>query len=34
MAVTLYKWDKADNDWVMQDNVIMMNPDSNLLTAF
>lgn len=34
VAVALYQWDKADNDWVMQDNVMMLNPDCKLLAEF
>lgn len=33
VAVALYKWDKAGNGWVMQDNAIMLNPGGKLLAG-
>lgn len=34
MAVALYKWNKSVNDWLIQENnVIMMTPDSRLLAT-
>ena len=34
VTITLYKWDKQDNDWVMQTNVLAMNLGDNLLSSF
>lgn len=33
VALTSYEWDKSDKDWVMKDNVLMMNPGNVFLSS-
>ena len=32
--ITLYKWNKLDNDWVVQSDMVAINPAANLLVSF
>ena len=34
VTITLYKWNKLDNEWMEQSNVLAMNLDNNLLSSF
>lgn len=33
LAVTSYRWDHKDNSWVVEDNIVMMNPGNTFLSS-
>ena len=33
VGMASYKWDKADKNWIMQDNIVMLNPGERLFSS-